>query len=63
MADTRPVRTEADYEAALARIDELMDADPDSPDARDSGGRVAAPVGKTARRSPVIRACISNRTG
>ena len=35
MADTRPVRTEADYEAALARIDEIMDADPNSPDARE----------------------------
>ena len=35
MADTRPVRTEADYEAALARIDEIMDADADSPDARE----------------------------
>lgn len=35
MADTRPVRTQADYEAALARIDEIMDADPDSPDARE----------------------------
>ena len=35
MADTRPVRTEADYEAALARIDEIMDTDPDSPDARE----------------------------
>ena len=29
------MRTEADYEAALARTDELMDADPDSPDARE----------------------------
>ena len=35
MADIRPVRTEADYETALARIDELMDADPDSPEARE----------------------------
>ena len=35
MADIRPVRTEADYETALARIDEIMDADPDSPDARE----------------------------
>ena len=35
MADIRPVRTEADCEAALARIDELMDADPDSSDARE----------------------------
>ena len=35
MADIRPVRTEADYETALARIDEIMDADSDSPDARE----------------------------
>ncbi len=28
--DIRPIKTEADYEAALARIDELMDAQPDS---------------------------------
>ena len=35
MADMRPVRTEADYETALARIDEIMDADPDSHDARE----------------------------
>ncbi len=30
MHKIKPVRTEADYEAALARIDELMDAVPDS---------------------------------
>ena len=35
MADIRPVRTEADYETALARIDALMNADPDSPEARE----------------------------
>ena len=35
MANIRPVRTAADYEAALTRIDEIMDADPDSPDARE----------------------------
>ena len=28
MADIEPIRTEADYETALARIDELMDAEP-----------------------------------
>ena len=32
MADVEPIRTEADYEAALARIDELMDAEPGSPE-------------------------------
>ena len=31
MQKIKPVRTEADYEAALARIDELMDAAPGSP--------------------------------
>ena len=30
MQKIKPVRTEADYEAALARIDELMDAAPGS---------------------------------
>ena len=35
MTHIRPVRTEADYETALARIDALMDADPDSPEARE----------------------------
>ena len=32
MATVKPVRTEEDYEAALARIDELMDAEPNSPE-------------------------------
>ena len=34
---TRPnrFRTEADYETALARVDELMDAEPGSPDHRE----------------------------
>lgn len=31
MADIEPIRTEADYETALARIDELMGAEPGSP--------------------------------
>ena len=30
MADTKPIRSENDYDAALARIDELMDAEPGS---------------------------------
>ena len=30
METIKPVRTEADYQAALARIDELMDAAPGS---------------------------------
>lgn len=32
MANIKPIRTEKDYEAALARIDELMDAEPGSPE-------------------------------
>ena len=32
MAHIRPIRTEADHEAALARIEELMDARPDTPE-------------------------------
>ena len=35
MADIDPIRTEADYETALARIDKLMDAEPGSPDGRE----------------------------
>ena len=35
MTDIRPVRTDADYEAALARIDELMDAEPGTPAGRE----------------------------
>ena len=32
MADSEPIRTEADYETALARIGELLDAKPGNPD-------------------------------
>jgi HTH-type transcriptional regulator / antitoxin HigA len=32
MSRVRAIRTEADYEAALARIDALMDAEPDTPE-------------------------------
>lgn len=32
MADVKPIRTEKDYEAALARVDELMDAELGSPE-------------------------------
>ena len=32
MANVKPIRTEKEYEAALARIDELMDAAPGSPE-------------------------------
>ena len=35
MADIEPIRTEADYETALARIVELMDAEPGSPEGRE----------------------------
>ena len=35
MADIEPIRTEADYETALARIDELMNAEPGSPEGRE----------------------------
>jgi HTH-type transcriptional regulator/antitoxin HigA len=35
MADIEPIRTEADYETTLARIDELMDAEPGSPEGRE----------------------------
>ena len=35
MADIRSVRTEGDYEAALARIDDLMGAEPGTPDGRE----------------------------
>ena len=32
MANIKPIRSEGDYEAALARISELMDTEPDSPE-------------------------------
>ena len=32
MPDIEPIRTDADYETALARIEELLDAKPGSPD-------------------------------
>ena len=32
MAEVKPIRTEADYAAALARIEELMDAEQGSPE-------------------------------
>lgn len=32
MAEVKPVRNEADYAAALARVDELMDAEPGTPE-------------------------------
>ena len=32
MADIKPIRDASDYDAALSRIDELMNAGPDSPD-------------------------------
>lgn len=35
MADIEPIRTEADHETALARVDELMDAEPGSPEGRE----------------------------
>ena len=31
MANIKPIRSETDYDAALARIFELMDTEPDSP--------------------------------
>ena len=35
MPNIETVRTEADYEAALARVDALMDAEPGSPEGRE----------------------------
>jgi len=32
MMDIRPIKSEHDYEHALARVDELMGADPDTPE-------------------------------
>ena len=32
VANTKPIRSETDYDAALARIHELMDTEPGSPD-------------------------------
>ena len=35
MADSEPLRIEADYETALARIDDLLNAEPDTPEGRE----------------------------
>ena len=35
MVNVKPVRTEEDYEAALARIDEIFEAELDSPEGRE----------------------------
>ncbi len=35
MTDIQPIRNETDYDAALSRIDELMNAEPGSPDGRE----------------------------
>lgn len=35
MTNLKPIRTEADYEAALARIDEIFEAELDSPEGRE----------------------------
>lgn len=35
MTEAEPIRTGADYETALTRIDELMDAEPGSPEGRE----------------------------
>ena len=35
MAEIEPIRNEADYETVLARIDELMGAEPGSPEGRE----------------------------
>ena len=32
MANIKPIRSERDYETTLARISELMDTEPDSPE-------------------------------
>ena len=32
MMDIRPIKSTQDYERALARVDELMDAEPDTPE-------------------------------
>ena len=35
MADIEPIKNETDYDAALSRIDELMNAEPGSPDGQE----------------------------
>lgn len=49
----RPVRTEADYEAALREIDALMDAAPDTPEGDRLDVLVALVQAYEARRHPV----------
>ena len=38
MAEVKPIRTEADYTSALARVDALMDAEPESPEGEELDG-------------------------
>jgi HTH-type transcriptional regulator/antitoxin HigA len=48
-----PIRTEAEYEAALARVDTLVDAEPGTPDGDDLNVLVTLVESYEARHWPI----------
>ena len=62
MAEVKPIRTEVDYAAALARIDELMDAESGSPEGEELD--VLADLVEVYERKHVpIMTCASRTAG
>ena len=67
MADVKGIRTEADYTAALARVEELMDAEPGTPEGEELDtladlveryeSRHLALLGQPSASDPVKPAC------
>ena len=53
MTDIKPIRTEADHAAAVARIDAIMDASPDSPEADELAVLAELVEGYEKRRFPI----------
>lgn len=55
MLEIKQIRTEADYEAALARISALLDAEPYSPDDAELDRLSALVAGYEAEHFPIPR--------
>jgi HTH-type transcriptional regulator / antitoxin HigA len=64
VSSVKPIRTQTDYEAALARIDALMGATPGSPeedelallaDLADEFERTHVPIARPIRRLPITQ--------